>query len=461
MASGISNIGSGIDFGAIVDATIAVRSAPISQLANKQSTLKSRADALRQLNAQLITFSNSVNSLTDRTLGNGRSVNSTSPDVVLATVSDTANVGTVNVEVLNLASNLSQASRSFSSVQSPILANGASSATFELRKGGATTGKSITIDSTNNTLTGLRDAINAAGTGVTATIVDVSGNGTDNQLVLTSSESGSGGRIELAETTNTETLTSLNIRNLNTPNGSFSDLDAKIKIGGLTISRSSNTISDAVNGVTLNLKNVGTTKITVTNETASLKSKIAAFVDAFNGVQDFINNQYKTDANGKPTGTIASDTTLRSVQQELRNAVNQISKNNGGALNNLTQIGIGRDSNGKLTLDQTVLNDKLSNNLSDVKALFAGVTDNNKGFAKILGDAGKTLSDSVQTAITGFDNSVKNLSKSIADQQDRLIALRASLTKHFSVVDAAIGQINGQNTALSNVLASLSPSSSK
>jgi len=458
----VSGLGSNIDFSVLTDSIINSRSAPVTQMANKRSVLSSRSDALKQLNSKLLALKDAANGLADRTVGSGRSATSSNANVVTATSSNTAANGTLAIEVTRLAKTLSQASDSFASDQSPVLAGAATTATFKIYKGGVATDTTITIDSTdlqNNTLTGLRDAINAAGVGVTAAIVDVKGDGTGNQLVLNSADTGAAGRVELVETTGTGTDAKLNLRTLNPPSGDFSDLDAELKINGLTVNRPTNTVSDAVSGVTFTLKDVGTSTITVAADSGALKSKIAAFADAYNAVQDFISAQYKADANGKPTGVLASDTTLRAAQGDLRNLVNRVSNTNGGAFSELAQVGISRDENGKLTVDQAILNDRLKNNLTDVQALFAGKTDSDSGLASSLVEASSNMSGSVQTAITGFDASVDRLGNQIADQQARLSALRESLTKQFAIADAAIGQLNGQNTALTNILKSLQPTS--
>ena len=141
----------------------------------------------------------------------------------------------------------------------------------------------------------------------------------------------------------------------------------------------------------------------------------------------------------------------------MRSVVNKVASNNGGSLNNLTEIGITRDAQGKLTIDQDTLNNKLSDSLADVQALFAGKSTNQIGLSSSFKNIGDNLKNSLSEAITGFDNSIKNIDKSIVAQQERLSALRISLTRQFAAVDAAIGQLNGQNSALSGVLKSLEP----
>ena len=460
MASNISGLGSGIDFTVIRDAILASRSQPITQLQTKSSSYSNRIDAFKKLNVLLANLTNSVQALSDKNIGSNRNVTAADSSILTASGTSAASLGQFDVNITRLATGLSQASRSYTSTTAPILAGGATSATFELRKGGASSGTQITIDSSNNTLAGLRDAINAANAGVTATIVDLSGDGTQQQIVLSSTDTGASGRVELVETTSTGTGTDLNLRNLNPVDGDFSKLDAALTINGLSITRSTNTISDAITGVTLNLKKAGTTSVQISPST-DIKSKLEAFITAYNGVQDFIGGQYQKDAKGRPTGILAGDPTLTSVQQQLRDVLSKASPDNGGAFTNFADIGIGRDESGHLTLDPTVFADKIKTSFNDVKALLVGAGSTQTGLAQSIYTISNGLSDNVtgtvQTAIKGYEDSIKNISDSISSKLASLNKLRDSLTRQFAAADAAIGQLNGQNTALTNILKSLQP----
>jgi flagellar hook-associated protein 2 len=461
--SNLSGLGSSLDFGALRDAILGERSRPLTKLQQKSADYTKRSNALKDLNSLLATLTSAANDLTDRELGNGRRTESSAATTVSATATATASTGTFNITVTRLATSLTQASRVYAAKTSAVLAGAATSATFELRKGGASSGTEITIDSTNNTLEGLRDEINKANAGVTASIVDVDGSGTQYKLALTSTETGAAGRVQLVETTSTGTEADLNLASTNPPGATtdFSALDAQLTINGLTITRASNTISDAITGVTLNLKASGSASVTVSTNTAEISGKVSAFIEAYNAAQDFIANQYKKDDKGRPTGVLANDPTLRTAQEQLRSALRANSTTNGGALTNLTELGIGRDEDDKLKLDTAVLNDKLTNSLGDVKALLAGKTTSDKGLFHTIHDTYDKLSDNitgvVQTAIDGYQTSIKNLDKSIADQLDRLGRLRESLTRQFAIMDAAIGQLNGQSTSLTSILKALDP----
>ncbi len=461
-----SSVGSGIDFGTIADSIVAQKSGPITLLAAKKSTYQGKSDALKALNTRLITLTEAARTLTDQTIGGGKIASASDATVLTAAAAETAVNGSITVGVTRIASSLTQTSRGYGATSTPVLAGGATTATFELRKGGATTGTAITIDSSNNTLAGLRDAINAANAGVTASIVDVKGDGTQNQLVLSSTATGTSGRVELVETTATGTGADLGLTSVNPPGATsdFSALDAQLTINGVAITRSTNSVSDAVAGLTLNLKTTGTSKVDTSLNTAAYTAKVSAFVDAYNAVQDFVATQYKADSSGKPTGVLVGDPTLRSVQNQLRDIVNSSFAGNGGSLKELTQIGITKDSAGKLVIDNSVLTDKLKTSLTDVRSLFSGTGSTPRGFANALLATAAGFSDSVTGTVKGvidnFTSSIAGLDKSIASQQERLTALRASLTRQFSVADAAIGQLNAQNTALTAALKALEPKSS-
>lgn len=459
---GLTSYSSGIDFGVLIDAIIARSSLPLQQLQSQRSVMQARVDALRELNSRLIKLTDAAQALSNETISSARAASSSNPSVATATASDGATPATVNLTVTRLATAFAESSRSFSSPDDPVLAAGATTATFELRKGGASSGPSITINTTNNSLAGLRDAINAANAGVTATIVDTSGNGTEYQLVLTSIETGASNRVELVETSGTGTDANLNLRALNALGSppDYSLLDAEVSVNGLTVHRATNKISDVLAGVTFELSATGTTTVNVTNDTQSIIDKIKAFVDAYNSVMDFIRSQ-QNDPTGKAGGPLAADGTLRFVERSLRDALSAPAPSNGGAFTNLTEIGIGRDEQGKLTLDQATLSDRLKNSFNDTVALLAGKTSSNVGIFDQILSSSSSLSDqisgTVQSAIKGYTDSVSRLDKLIADQQARLDALRQSLTRQFAAVDAAISQLNGQGTALSNIIKSLQP----
>lgn len=451
-----SGLGSGIDFSKLTDSIVAARSRPVSLLQAKSADISKKSDAYKQLNAKLATLTEAAKALKDQTLGTSRIATSSDSDKLTASADSTAGTSTLNLTVTRLATSLTQTSRNYTASTTAVLAGGATTATFELRKGGASSGTEITINSANDTLAGLRDAINNANAGVKATIVNV--DGTNYQLVLNSTGTGASGRVQLVETTATGTGADLAFSSVNAPGNDFTLLDSSFSINGLPLTRAANSFSDAVTGVTFTLKATGSATVTVATAYGEIESKLRSFINAYNEVQSFFAAQYVKGANGRFTGALAGDVNARAIQQQLRDVVGGSSTTNGGALENLAQLGIGRDENGKLTLDSTLLNDKLTNSLSDVKALLAGETSTDTGLAHTIYDASTALSNSttgtIQSILSGYDTSLKSLENSITDQLRRISELKSSLTRQFAIADAAISKLNNQNTALTNILTS-------
>jgi flagellar hook-associated protein 2 len=460
MAGGISfnGLGSGIDFSKLVDSVIAERTRPVTQLQNRSENLSRRSDALRELNGKLVALTAAAKALSDSELGAGREAINSDISVLTANASAEASTGSYKLNITRLASSLTQSSRNYSAASAAILAGGGAAATFELRKGGAATGTAITIDSGNNTLAGLRDAINNAKAGITATIIDTDGGGANFKLVLNSNDTGAAGRVELVETTSTGSLSDFGLTSHNITGG-FTDLDAAFTINGLALTRPTNSFSDAVKGITFNLKNTGAAAVTISSTTTGVTAKLKGFINAYNDVQDFMLAQYAKDSSGRATGILVGEATLRSVQQTLREAIGASSANNGGTLNSLAQLGVSRSNDGKLTLDEAALKKALTDSFSEVKALLAGKTAADTGLAESIHDRYSKLSDNVtgvvQTAINGYQDSITRINKTVVEQFARISELRQSLSRQYAAVDTAINQLNSQGSALGNILGSL------
>lgn len=463
-AVSFSGLGSGIDFSQITESIINQRSRPLQLLQTRRTLFQARIDAFKNLNAKIISFRETARSLTSETAGTERAALISNPTVATATASAAAPLGSTSINVTRLASAFAQATNSFNSQTDAVLKEGS---TFELRASdGSRIGNAIAITADNNSLNGLRDAINAEGAGkVAASVIDIKGDGTEFQLVLNSAATGAKNRVELVQTVDPATNSGANPnwRALNPPGSApdYTQLDAALTINNLFLTRPSNSISDAVSGVTLELKATGATSVTVGADAAPLKEKIKAFVESYNAIQDAVATQYAPDKNGRPSGALAGDATLRQMQTDLRTALGSAAANNGGAFRSLADIGMTRDANGKLQLNESELDAKLASNPADVQALLHGKTATDTGLAEIVlattARLGDEITGTLQTAITGYQTTISGIDKSIADGEDRLELLRLSLQKQFAAVDAAIGQLNSQGTALTNIIKSLQP----
>jgi flagellar hook-associated protein 2 len=221
----------------------------------------------------------------------------------------------------------------------------------------------VTIDGTNNTLAGIRQAINDANAGVNATIVN---DGTTNRLMLSSSTSGAVGAVSVVATDSgsggTHALSGLDSAALVQTQGAD---DAVVAINGLTITRSSNTISDAIEGVTLTLNKgtalePGTSTLAIANNTTATKTAIDSFVTAYNSVVTMLKTSSAYDAATRKGAILNAEGTVRSIQTELSNLVQTSVTGVAGGITTLSSIGISVQTDGKLAVDNTKLSAALA-----------------------------------------------------------------------------------------------------
>ena len=231
---------------------------------------------------------------------------------------------------------------------------------------------SIQINSTNDTLSGLASAINASNSGVTASIIDTGASSNPYQLLLTSTSTGTAGQImidtsQLSGGTAPAFVTLQAAQNAQLTLGSGAN--------AVSITNSSNTITNLIQGVTLNLNEADPdTPVTVTigNDTSTIESNINNFVTQYNNMVSFFNTQNTWNSTSNTGGVLLGDSTLLSTQSSLANMITQSIGSSGvGQLNLLSQVGITTNQDGSLTVNTSTLENALSTNLSGVAKLFA------------------------------------------------------------------------------------------
>ena len=229
----------------------------------------------------------------------------------------------------------------------------------------------------------MRDAINNANAGVSASIInDGSANG--NRLVITAKDTGAANSMKISVT---------DADNNNTDNSGLSRLafdprlalgagknlsqlqtaqDALLTIDGISISKPSNTITDALQGVSINLlkTSADVVNLNISTDAAAIETSVKSFVTAYNSLNTTIRNLTKYDESTKTGGALLGDSTTRGIANRLKSMLTS-SIGTGSSLNTLSQIGIAFQKDGTLALDSTKLQDKISTNFSDIAKLFA------------------------------------------------------------------------------------------
>ena len=235
--------------------------------------------------------------------------------------------------------------------------------------------QSVTIDSSNNSLQGIRDAINAAKIGVTATIINDGDATNPYRLALSSDSNGASGSMKISVSGDATVGTLLTHDPAGTQNLSetVTAQNANFKLNGVAVSKASNTVADVVQGVTLNLSTVTTSPVTLTvaRNTSAVSSSITTFVNAYNGLAKTLKDVSAYDAASKSGAILQGDSTVRTLQSKLRSMLGTSVVGTSGALTTLSDVGVTFQKDGTLALNSAKLDSVIASNFSDIAGLFA------------------------------------------------------------------------------------------
>ncbi len=450
-------VGSGLDVNGIVEKLMENERRPLAIYDKKQSSYKTKLSAYGILKSNLDSLKSAAAVLsTDSTFTSNAAAVSDST-VLSASASTAAATGSYSISVTQLAKFHAVRSNTDYAATTDAFNTG----TLAISIGGAAA-VDVTIDGSNNTLAGIRQAINDAGAGVTATIVN---DGTTNRLILTSKTSGSVGAINVTVTDNgsggTNALTQLDTASL--VDVQTAD-NAAFTVNGLSVTRSSNTVTDVVDGLTLNLTKgtvatPGVATVTVSRDTAATTAAIETFVKAFNTTIDHMKSSTAYDVVTKIGAALYGEGTVRSVRTDLAalgfSSVSGIS----GGIASLSSIGISVQLNGSLKIDSTALKAAVADSSKDLKSLFGQTTVGNEGIAVkfdnalapfVAGDgflAGRT--DSITSASSYID-------KQRIDLEARLEKIESRYRATYARLDAMIASLSQTQQALSGQISGMS-----
>ena len=359
----ISGIVSGMNTDEIIAKLMELERVPVTRLEARKARLTSKLTAWQDMNTRILALKAKADALANPLTFQAKSFSSTDNSILTGSASSAAQVGTYYLKVNALAKTHQQKSQGYADINSTTVGSGTISV-----KVGSGTPTEITIDSANNTLQGVRDAINRAGAGVTATIINDGDPASPYRLVVTSNTGGTAGQVEI---TVGEGLSL-----------TFSDLqpaaNASVTLGegagAITVTKGTNTITDLIPGVTLNLNSVDAAKtvtVTVTPNTAAVKQSITEFVEQFNNLVDFINAQSAFDTKTNTAATLFGESRVRNILSDLRSRVSNPITGLSQHIKLLSQIGITSTLGDKLVIDSTKLDEALAGGIDDVKRLFA------------------------------------------------------------------------------------------
>lgn len=391
----VSGVGSGLDIESLVTQLVAAEREPTdNRLLRQDAQLTAELSAFGQLKGALASFQVGLTALNSFSTFGQRVTSSSDEAVATVSASEAAEVGSYSLAVSQLSTNHSLASAGYSSPgdtvgegeltirfgttdyvspdPGPESYNGF---TVNTQRQSAT----LTIDSSNNTLEGVRDAINNADIGVSATIVN---DGSAYRLLLNSGFTGAENSLEVSVSDtgdgNDTDAAGLSALAFNASAVNLSQTvaaqDAQFSLNGLSISSASNSVSGVLDGVDIELNDLtGTTPVTigVSEDRAGVKSAVESFVDGYNTFIATANAVTAFDPTTLSAAALQGDFSVRSISAQLRQVITNEVDGFSGAINTLSAAGVTTNTDGTLTVDSAALDTAIEENFDQISGLFS------------------------------------------------------------------------------------------
>ncbi len=449
----VSGIGSNIDTQAIVKSLVDSERAPKQTQINNQ-TLKATTSlsSIGKIQAALDAFRGALENMKTASSFSGLSGTSSDEKVATVTTGSGAAAGNFSLLVTQLATASKISTKVYTDGASAVVNAGSVPSTVSIKQGTDTFDVSIPAGAT---LQQVRDSINSqySNQGLSANILtDANGS----RMVLTSNKTGVGSDLILKGNSGLETGTSV----LAVPK------NAKYTLDGVVMESKSNTIADAVSGITLKLAGVspvpasGTatpTTITVSADTATLKSAVKGFVDTYNALIKAANaeTQVTTNADGSmTTGALTGDASLRSLLSSVRTELNAMGGT--GQVKSLAQFGVETDQKtGLLSIDDKVFGAAALTNAADINGIFAGDT----GLLARMKSATDTFAQKTTGVFAARSASLSDSLNDLKKQQDtldaRMASLQTSLSAKYTAMDSLVARLRAQSDSIMTTLNAL------
>lgn len=449
-----TGIGSGIDINSLVSQLVAAeRAAPDKRISSTDSRLTTEFSALSVLKGAMSAFQGSVSTLKTDDAFDLRKVTVGDDGVLAASVTSAAAAGTFDVEVAQLATASRLGSALYASGSGAVVGTGR----LTISLGSSSFDVNITAD--NDELAQIRDAINGASgnPGVQASLIrDTSGTGS--YLVLTSTKTGASNAITVSASGADAGLTQLaaDLQSFDAQRDVAAQ-DAIVYFSGYEIHSATNTVSGAVDGLTLNLKkeNVGkTVSLVIERDDATILSRAQNFVSGFNMLAQQMGTLSSYNAESQTAGPLLGDSMLRGMDSQLRRIISSPVPGATGTYTTLASIGITTTASGTLQLDQTRFNKALAADPAAISRIFSSES----GVAVRLADYmdQKLASTGELAARTKGITDQRNQLQQQKDALDaRMAVIQDRYLKQFTAMDTLLSQLQSTSSYLTQQVSSL------
>ncbi|HBH62369.1 MAG TPA: hypothetical protein DDX85_11665 [Nitrospiraceae bacterium] len=446
----IGGLSTGIDYNDLISKLMEVKRQPVKILENKITAYNDKMSSYSDLSSKLSSLKSAADKLKYSYSFYVNTATVSDENVLDATASGTASVGNYSIEVTTLASEEKEAHNGtgLTSTSDPVNSSG-SDKVFEYTYAG--TQRTLAV-ADGTTLDGLKNLINndASNPGVTATTVN---DGTNYRLIITGNDTGSTKTI----TIDAGTTLDGNNSTVNFTAATFTQnktaANADFKVDNLQISRSTNSVSDVINGLSINLKkSLSSATVAVAADSDSIKEQINDFVTAYNDVMSFLKTNTAYDTSSGESGILSGEGTARNIQNRIRDIVSSSVSGLSGSVSMLAEMGITTDyKTGNLLINSSTLDAKLGSNLDDIAELFK---DSSQGIAKQIYDYIDDLTSTVDGAITlrkdGLSDIIRNINNTIRNMEFRLDKTENDMVRQFTALEKLVGNYNSIGNYLSN-----------
>jgi len=463
--SGLS--ASSIDVTSIVSQLMEVERGPVNKLSKKSASYETKLSVFSGLKNDIATFQDAVKGLKDSGSFQSFTTTSSNTSALTASAGGTASEGSYSLNVSSLAQAQKLVAPGQASSTTTIGAGTSTTLSFDFGAisggtfdgvTGAYTGatftsggagvKTVDIDNTNNTLEGIRDAVNSADIGVKATIINDGGT-SPYRLAFSSESSGVNNSMSIAVAGDAALSSLLSHDPAGTQNlaETLTAQNANFTLNGVAITKASNVVTDAVEGVTLNLSAVTTSPVnlTVNKDTEAIQAAANTFITQYNSLYS---NLKSLSAYGA-SSSLEGDPAVRQMITELTAIV--AGTVSGGSLETLSSVGITTAVGVGLALDTTVFNNAVDNNLDDLANLFTS----SEGFATKFDEWATTA---LNTTVDNRTNNIKDAIDAIEDEillrEVRLASLEKRYTAQFTNLNQVLASMSSQQTFISEVFSS-------
>lgn len=454
MASIVSTgIGSGLDIAGIVQSLVAAEGQPVElRIGQNEAKTQSKLSAFGSLKSALSDFRDKLDAMKSAEKFLTRQAKSGNEEAFTATAGTTALPAKYDLEIVQLAQSQKLTSGAFGDADAIV-------GTGSLVVGVGADSATIDITSENNTLSGIRDAINASidNPGVSATIVNAD---SGSYLILSADKTGVANAMTVTQSGGDGGLSALEYdpgNGLNALTESIAAQDALVRIDGLDIASSTNTIEGAIEGVSVDLlagTQGGSEKLSIENDESAARGLVEDFVASYNALVSTLDSLTAYDQESESAAPLLGDATVRGIRDQIRRELSTSVNDINAPFGTLAEVGIETQLDGSLSIDDARLSDSLATEFVKFGQLFS----TSDGFAVRLYDLTDNFLKSdgiIETRSAGLQTQIDDLSDQRDSLNERLASLETRLLRQFNALDSLLAQLGSTSTFLAQQLTNL------